>query len=65
VTLAVRTVGDAVAPEALAEIVGKLGMLEDVIRHPAFRFLDVVVQDEYTHDVIVATSAVFLVFDAT
>ena len=60
--LALRAVGPALATPAL--IVG-LTTLEDVIRRPGFTLLDVIVQDEYTHDVVVAAGAVHLVFDTT
>ena len=43
----------------------ELATLEDLVRHPALRLLEVVVQDEYTHDVVVAHQDVFLVFDST
>jgi hypothetical protein len=43
----------------------RLRTLEDVIRQPGFTLLDVIVQDEYTHDVIVAAGAAYLVFDTT
>lgn len=45
--------------------IARLATLEDVIRHPGLLLLDVIVQDEYTHDVIVAAGDAFLVFDTT
>jgi hypothetical protein len=39
--------------------------LEDVVRWRGGEIVDVVVQDEYTHDVIVVTGAGFVVFDTT
>jgi hypothetical protein len=39
--------------------------LEDVIRDPTLALLEVVVQDEFTHDVIVRGPDGFLVFDTT
>jgi hypothetical protein len=43
----------------------ELRTLEDIVRRPDLTIVDVVVQDEYTHDVVVAEAARFLVFDAT
>ena len=47
-----------------------LETLEDVIawglaQRPAAMILEVIVQDEYTHDVIIAHGAEFLCFDTT
>ena len=39
--------------------------LEDVVRDPALALVDVIVQDEFTHDVIVKAKDGFLVFDTT
>ena len=61
-SLALRTVGSALASPAL---IAGLATLEDIIRRPGFTLLDVIVQDEYTHDVVVAAGASFLVFDTT
>lgn len=59
---AVGAVGDAVlAHHALAT---HLDTLEDVLRWGA-HVLEVVVQDEYTHDVVVTRGEGFLVFDTT
>ncbi|HET9624806.1 MAG TPA: hypothetical protein VFP84_25740 [Kofleriaceae bacterium] len=60
-----RAVGGAAVPAEVAAAVAGLGLLEDVIRHPALRLVDVIVQDEYTHDVVVAAGAGFVVFDTT
>jgi hypothetical protein len=62
-----------IAPEALARAAAaaRLDTLEDVLRfglaqRPAWDVVDVVVQDEFTHDVIVVGPApAFLVFDTT
>lgn len=61
-----RVVG-AVAPAAVAhhEAATRLETLEDVLRWGG-HVLEVIVQDEYTHDVIVQGHADgFLVFDTT
>jgi hypothetical protein len=56
---------------ARAELATRLATLEDVLRFafaqdPAWELADVIVQDEYTHDVIVQGPApAFLVFDTT
>ena len=63
---ALRVVGD-VARDAVAkhEPVTRLDTLEDVLRWGG-HVLEVVVQDEYNHDVIVVGHAEgFLVFDTT
>ncbi|HEY3805563.1 MAG TPA: hypothetical protein VGL61_23305 [Kofleriaceae bacterium] len=39
--------------------------LDDIVRRPDLMIVEIVVQDEYTHDVIVAEAGHFLVFDAT
>lgn len=62
---ALRIVG-AADPAGLEAAAG-LDTLEDVLRHgfaAGWELLDVVVQDELTHDVIVRGPA-FLVFDTT
>jgi hypothetical protein len=65
-----RIVG-GVAPEAVtrAHAATRLATLEDVLRfgfaqRPAWDVVDVVVQDELTHDVVVRGPA-YLVFDTT
>ena len=63
--LSLRAVGAAHATPALAAQVAPLATLEDVIRRPGLALLDVIVQDEYTHDVVVAAGAAYLVFDTT
>jgi hypothetical protein len=68
-----RAVGPGLAPGAVARAApaSRLDTLEDVVRfgflqRPAWELLDVIVQDEFTHDVIVrAPAAGFLVFDTT
>ncbi len=58
----VRSVGDVrVGDLAWA---GLLDTLEDVL-HRGLHVVDVVVQDEYTHDVITSHGDAFLVFDTT
>jgi hypothetical protein len=39
--------------------------VEDIVRRPDLMIVEIVVQDEYTHDVIVAEGDHFLVFDST
>jgi len=53
--------GDLVAP--LAHLT-RLDTLEDVL-HRGLEVLDVIVQDEYTHDVVCRTRDVFVIFDTT
>lgn len=60
--LALRAIHPAVAAPAL---VAGLATLEDILRRPGLTVLDVIVQDEYTHDVIVAAGTAYLVFDTT
>jgi hypothetical protein len=67
--VAMRTVGNVpatvVADQADAN---RLASLEDVLARCRARggaVIDVVVQDEFTHDVIVRSDGVFLVFDTT
>ena len=66
-----------IAPERIARLVqaARLDTLEDVVRfgfaqRPAWQLVDVIVQDEFTHDVVIATQTpgpapAFLVFDTT
>ena len=57
----VRVIGSAPA----IALAGKLDTLEDVLR-TGWDLLDVIVQDEYTHDVIVrGPQAGYIVFDTT
>lgn len=68
----IRAVGsiteDQLARVAAAE---RLDTLEDVlawarVQHPPCEILDVIVQDEFTHDVIVrGPSPIYLCFDST
>lgn len=61
------------APELIARLAlaARLHTLEEVVRfgsaqRPAWQLADVIVQDEFTHDVIVEGPApAFLVFDTT
>lgn len=69
-TRELRIVGEiAPARAAMVAPASQLATLEDVLHHGAVRgwgVTQVVVQDEYTHDVIVSTpDSVFLVFDTT
>lgn len=71
VTHALRIVGHGGAPAELAraQVATRLATLEDVLRvgllqHPAWELVDVIVQDEFTHDVIVRGPG-YLVFDTT
>lgn len=59
-----RVVG-AAEPLALGAVTARLATLEDVVRRPEFMIVEVVVQDEYTHDVVVAVGEHYLVFDST
>jgi len=61
----VRVVGD-VAPEILARLASaaKLVSLAELVPWGG-DIVDVVTQDEYTHDVIAARAGGFLVFDTT
>jgi hypothetical protein len=60
-------------PERLAELMAELAgltILQDVIRWgfsqtPPSDVADVVIQDEFTHDVVLPWREVFLVFDTT
>ena len=69
--LRVASVG--LAPEAVSRVAlaARLATLDEVVRfgfaqRPAWQLIDVIVQDEYTHDVIVGgPAAVFVVFDTT
>ena len=65
VSRSLRVVGP-VLPEAAARLISatKLDTLEDVLRWGA-DVLEVVVQDEYTHDVVVTKATMVLVFDTT
>lgn len=57
--------------DALLKVVGRFRLLEDLLRwgaaqSPPGRVVDVVVQDEYTHDVIFTLdNQSYLVFDST
>ena len=67
-----RIAGTGIAPAliALADAAARLGSLADVLafgfaQRPPWQLVDVVVQDEFTHDVILGSPAAFLVFDTT
>ena len=61
------------APEALRDLmrhVGSFGSLQEVLRwgfaqSPACAVAEVVVQDEFTHDVVIEWAGRYLVFDTT
>jgi hypothetical protein len=61
----VRVVG-AVAPEIVTRVAhaAKLDTLAEVLRWGG-EVVDVVVQDEYTHDIVASARSAFLVFDTT
>jgi hypothetical protein len=63
--LELRHVGTATITPEMARAATGLSTLEDVIRRRELSLLDVIVQDEYTHDVVVEAARVFLVFDST
>ena len=62
---------DAVEAQALAADLGRLGSLHALLRwglghEPALVIDDVVIQDEFTHDVVIPyRDGLFLVFDTT
>jgi hypothetical protein len=68
-----RITGRPLAPDAVGRAVAaaRLDTLEQLLRfafaqRPSWELLDVIVQDEYTHDVIVRGPAgALLVFDTT
>jgi len=71
-----RLVAAGMAPELVARLspAARLDTLEDVLRfgftqRPAWELVDVIVQDEFTHDVVIEGPAgpapAFLVFDTT
>lgn len=70
VLVAARMALDDAALAALQAELGPLGMLHDVVRHvyartPPGDIADVLVQDEFTHDVVVSLGDCWLVFDTT
>lgn len=73
VTRELRPVGAGIAPNTLARAaaVARLDTLGDVLhlalaQQPAWQVVDVVVQDEYTHDVVIAAQPpAYLVLDTT
>jgi hypothetical protein len=64
-TRPLRTCGD-VSPQRVAPLawVAQLETLEDVL-HRGLAIVEVVVQDEYTHDVVAHAGELYLVFDST
>ena len=72
-TRALRMAGDGVPPDVVARaaVATRLDTLEDLLRcgfaqRPPWELAEVVVQDEFTHDVIVrGPEPAFLVFDMT
>ena len=55
-------------PDALLAIARRHELLGDAIQACGalgFTLLEVITQDEYTHDVVIAASAHFLVYDTT
>jgi hypothetical protein len=57
-----------VSPEQLRAVADKLRTLEEAVQWAlarGFNVLDVITQDEYTHDVVIAAAPLFLVFDTT
>jgi hypothetical protein len=62
---ALRTCGE-VPPERAAPLawVARLETLEDVLQR-GLEVVDVIVQDEYTHDVVARAAELYVVFDAT
>jgi len=72
-TRELRIAAPGLAPDVVARAAAatRLATLEDVLRfgfaqRPAWEIADVIVQDEYTHDVVVRGPApAFLVFDTT
>jgi hypothetical protein len=68
-----RSAGAGVTPEVVrrASAATQLATLEDLLRfgfaqRPPWELVEVIVQDEYTHDVIVrGPEPAFLVFDTT
>ena len=72
-TSELRIAGAGLSADAIARVaqVARLGTLGDVLQvifaqRPAWELVEVIVQDEFTHDVIVAgPQAAYLVFDTT
>ncbi len=72
-TRELRSAGAEVSPDVVAKAAGaaRLATLEELLRfgfaqRPSWELVDVIVQDEYTHDVIVrGPEPAFLVFDTT
>jgi len=72
-TRELRIAGDGLSPDVVARVAvaPRLDTLEDLVRcglaqRPPWELVEVVVQDEFTHDVIVrGPEPAFLVFDTT
>ena len=72
-TLPVRVIGESVdlsIAERVASLFGEIQTLADLLRwvnaqRPAVRVLEIVTQDEFTHDVVVPFGVAFLSFDTT
>ena len=67
-----RVAGSGVASEVLARLGPATGLatLHEVLQFafaqgPPWELAEVIVQDEYTHDVVIQAGAAFLVFDTT
>lgn len=71
--IAASGIASGLAPEVIArvQVATRLATLEDVLQlafaqRPPWQLADVIVQDEYTHDVVIQGPApAFLVFDTT
>jgi hypothetical protein len=72
-TRELRSAGAEVSPDVVARaaLATRLATLEELLRfgfaqRPSWELVDVIVQDEYTHDVIIrGPEPAFLVFDTT
>lgn len=72
-TRELRSAGAEVSPDVVARaaVATRLATLEELLRfgfaqRPSWELIDVIVQDEYTHDVIIrGPEPAFLVFDTT
>jgi hypothetical protein len=72
-TRELASAGAEVAPDVVAKaaVAARLGTLEELLRfgfaqRPSWELVDVIVQDEYTHDVVIrGPEPAFLVFDTT
>lgn len=55
--LSTRTVGTAEISPAIAAAITRLGTLGEALRRPELEFVDVIIQDEYTHDIVFAATS--------